>query len=59
MDEGKIDFNHLWSVASPEPHHWRSGSDEPEKPSISSDSLWKWRNIEPKWNSIDEKWVEP
>jgi len=25
-------------IRSPEPHHWRSSSDEPEKPTISTDS---------------------
>jgi hypothetical protein len=36
MEDNKLDNEMIKSVISPEPHHWRSGSDEPVKPQIEA-----------------------
>lgn len=47
-------------MMSPEPFHWRSGSDEPEKPTISTYSKKrKWKVVEDRKSVELEKWVEP
>ena len=53
MKEEECDKIHQRSVASPEPHHWRSSSDEPDKPTISAESK-RQRSSE----TGMEKWVD-